>query len=212
MEDEPEVLTPYQQSLVDECSTRSWPHRLRRWGSIVAVIMLCTGFVARFYDVIPAAADGWLIFVAAGYILLNWAGAFMGGSMTLMLFFLKTVMEKYKDSPWDQELEKLRGHTRSVVVTFAKHSKLLGSLQLNASTIMDMVADWSLFIVLVTVNHPYMAILHGFPLILQYKAIGSAKKSLYSLIASLPDPLEETTKTNIDDLMDKLCDPDEGKK
>lgn len=89
----------------------------------------------------------------------------------------------------------------------SKQSRLLSAFNWSVGSIVDVVTDWILFTILVTINHPYVALFHGTSLVFQYLAIQFSKKTLRAVIEFLPDPLEESHKTNIDDLMDKLCDP-----
>lgn len=212
---EEKPLTPYQQSLIDDSKGRNLKQTVRRWGLIVLVSLVAAAFLARSNDSLPAAVDGWLILTTAIYITLNWVA--VGGILfVLMLFsFLKFFMTKAKESTppieitINGEIEKMEYRSRSAVVGFLKASNFFGSQKLGIGFIADIVADWFLFAVLVTVNHPYMAMLHGGSLVLQYTLYRKMARVLRGLIGLLPDPLEETTKTDIDALMDKLCDPGE---
>lgn len=210
---EEKPLTPYQQSIIEESSKRTFKQNVRKVVFVFIVALLGAGFVARYYDAIPAVFDGFLVFGTAVYIVMNWAGVVIGVVMagTLMLLkFLIQELQKPSEHSWetDEKIEKLQYRTRSLTVTFSKNSKLFGSFSLNIGTIVDIAADWFLFAVLITVNHPYMAFFHGASLLLQYFFVRYAKKLLKNLITFLPDPLEQTAKTDIDDLMDKLCDPE----
>lgn len=215
---EEKPLTPYQQSLIDQSKGRSAKQIVRRWTLIFLVTLVASGFLARSYDVLPAATDGWLVLATAVYISLNWV-AVAGLLFVVCLFsLLKFFMTKAKESEppvelvINGEIQKAEDRSRSAITSFLKATNFFGGFNFSIGTIVDITADWFLFVVLVTVNHPYMALLHGASLLSQYSLYRKLSRTLLGIIGLLPDPLEQTDKTNIDELMDKLCNPDQEAK
>lgn len=211
-----QVFTPYQQSLVDDSKQRTTKQKVRQWAMLTLVFLLGVGFIARYFEAIPSVFDGWLIFLAATYICLNCLAVVVGwladGVMLGLKFLFRNIKKDEEAAPWassDEHLTKIKRSSTELVVTLAKKTKMLGVFRFSLGTIFDCIVDWFLFVVLITVNHPYMAIFHGMSLIFQYLTIKHVQKSLLYLISQLPDPLGEETKTDIDDLMDKLCDPEQ---
>lgn len=211
-------FTPYQQSLVDQSKQPSRKMLIRRWANIILVALVASLMLARSYEALPKAIDGWLVLAVAVYIVFNWA-AVAGLTFVWGLFgTLKFFMNKAKEGEPPIELQingqvqKMEDRSRNAVATFVKTTSFFSSTRFSVGRILDIVADWFLFSVLVTVNHPYMALLHGGSLLLQYFLHKKIVNVVTSLVSMLTDPLEETEKTDIDDLMDKLCNPEDGKK
>jgi len=203
-------LTYYQQSLIEMPEKNALSTFVKRVASIIAVLLLSAGFLYRHYEKIPSMFDGWLVLGAFVYICLNWFGVFIGLFLNLTLISIKFFYSQASTiSPSREDKEILEYKIRKLIVSFAKNVNLLNALSISFTLFFDIVADWLLFVALATTNHPYLASLHAASLIFQYLIVLSARNNFKKIIVLLPDPLEESSKTDIDKLMDDLCNPGE---
>lgn len=206
-------MTPYQQSLIKEGKTRTLKLQISEFVAASVVFALGAGFYARSMGKLPAAIDGWLMIATVCFVILNivFAGlaALMWGSSLLTHF----AMKKLEDDPdWQMNSEALQYKCRKLTVTLATRVKVVGWIQATFVKVFDAFADIFLFTALVTANHPWIAAFNAMAIIAQYYFAFKTKKVVMEMIEMLPDPLEQTTEdTDIDDLMDKLCNPKEKK-
>lgn len=205
-------MTPYQQSLLKEGVTRTAKHLAIRLSWSSAVLLLGIGFFLLSFNKIQPAFNGWLVILAVSYIAFNF---FLAGVSFLMWgasALTKFVLTRLENEPeWQTDTEALKYKCRTLVITLVKRAKILSAIRWEFVSIYDAIADVFLFCALVTSNHPYIAIFHAISLVGTYYPTIKTKKILMSAIELLPDPLEQTGETNLDDLMDKLCNPEKDK-
>lgn len=218
--------TPYQQSLLGFKKNKSWANFLFKILSLTGIYLLAFGFFCEANGTLPGYLTGWLLFVSIGYVIVNWLCNIVFLLLQPLVFLVKAGLQatneirekednsEYKDKVPDLDIDiavessKISHGLRNFVVDIVKGSNLFTVQKLSVKTVLDIIGDWTLFVLMVTTNHPVLAFFHSTAILLQYWLLARIKKKFKELVLLLPDPLEETQETDYDDLMDKLCNPE----
>jgi len=196
-------LTPYQQSIIDFASKKPLKRKIASLTQSFLIVGLAAGFYSLYMETLPAALTGWLILATVSYIVWNYIGVVFVGVMNIVVHLLHWMLKiAIDDVDWESKtrIDKIRVTTTDFVKTTKPFC-----VKFDVYSILDVAADSLLFTMLVTVNRPYMAVFYVVPIVLQWMILSNLKKTLIKAIKLLPDTLEEKTPTNIDKLMDDLC-------
>lgn len=207
MKDQPE-LTPYQKSVLTE-KPQSWKHRAIVWIVTAFVGLMAYGFYCEYQGTLPNGVKGWLMFSAVALVCYNWLGVFFISLTSLFFSMCGFVLNKCSEEPWTDDNKKTIYKTRTVISAVCKTPLARGGYRWNFHTYVDLLADWSLFAMMVTAEHPLLAFLHASSLVLQYLLGRGIKNKLTRIVAEhFDDPLESEGEVDMDALINKLCDPE----
>src|SRR4051812_27198327 len=103
------TLMPYQQSLVDEASSRTPRQTFTKFCISATVLLVAAALVARFTDTISTAFNGWLVIVSALYVVLNIFTAVCSTLLAGVLMLVRFTMKQLEEvPPWEKDADKLR--------------------------------------------------------------------------------------------------------
>jgi hypothetical protein len=198
-------LTKYQLSLFRK-SPFSWRNLLWRIGQLSVLALFCMGLFAEIQGTLPTILYGWVVFCILAYILYNCVVVLVWLFFRIALYFIAATLKSTKNS-FDDDVKALHSKARYYFMSIFEFG-IHNEYTLSWITVLDIMLDWSVFALLVTANHPVLAILHGGSLLGQYFVLSSVKNAIRAIVATLDDPLD--AELDIDKLMDQLCD--EGNK
>jgi hypothetical protein len=200
-------LTPYQQSLMDK-GRKSQTLSKKLYKGLITLTAILVGF-AFFANVLGYLTPTQLaapLFLTYIYIFFNWFSAAIMGAAYVIFQCCRLIL---KHSTEENDLS-IMYKARSLTVGFVQKVPLFNYKLSNPLVLIDVIADWFLFIMLVLSNHPLLATFHAGSLIAQYWTVKGVENVVTKIVSTLNDPLGGEINVNMDDLMDKLCNPEDN--
>lgn len=180
-------LTPYQKALLAPQPV-SVKRRIFRWGVTVFAALLSVGFYVELQGMLADHLAVWLTVCAVVYVVINWLAVLVAAALRWAIFQSGRVLEGTQGHFDHPQARTLHIEARASLESLLKKSNIYHTYSWSVQSVLDVLADWLLFALLVTTNRPVLAAVHAATVLSLYLLLVSIRRAIRKVVATLDEP------------------------